>query len=85
MEKEIINEAIEKLSYKNARYCGSRRETIVELLKALKGGNYGNTDTKGYDLWVRTWIFPKIFNLIPELKEIKNNRKWENQKDYQYL
>ena len=71
MNKEIIDETIKKLSYKNARYNGSRRKMIVELLETLKNGNYGNTDKEGYNLWVVTWIFPKIFNLIPELKNEK--------------
>ena len=52
---------------------GSRKLMIRELFQTLKEGNSGNTDKEGYDLWVRTWVFPKLIKLIPEVaKEIKN-------------
>jgi hypothetical protein len=34
----------------------------------------GDTPRKQYDLWVRSWILPRINELIPELKKLEKEK-----------
>lgn len=63
--KSLIEEVIEELRIRKA---GSRREEIIGLLKTLNQKNHD--DVGGMELWLQTWVFSRLFKLIPELKKL---------------
>ena len=69
-----IEEVVKELRKGKA---GSRKEKIIDLLESLNQKNYDET-LGGMALWLQTWIFPRLFKLIPELKKCRKDEGGES-------
>ncbi len=66
----IIDEAIKHFSQGKD---GVRKEEIRNLLESLKSKNVGFADKNSFENWANSWIIPRLFKLIPELKKFKED------------